>query len=213
MTTRSLDADILDSISNTKNFTGGTGVLPPTVSTRQKILKRFFRHKLTLWSCNTPLCIFLFFSLNFFLLMENLQLKNQSHMLLLLRIHFIHKGSFIGPFIYNYKEEFNSQELTNKKVYDKETPYKVHFFHRGEPYKLFGLIPSDIHLFGVDAPARLYLWGGDLQGRDIFSRILFGGRVSLTIGIIAIMISYPIGLLMGGVAGYFGGWIDTLIIR
>src|SRR4029079_5012868 len=93
------------------------------------------------------------------------------------------------------------------------TPYPIKFFSRGEPYKLFGLIPGDIHLFTVNDPARLYLWGGDLQGRDVYSRILFGGRISLTIGIIAILISYPIGLLMGGISGYFGGWVDTVIMR
>ncbi|MFN8671653.1 MAG: ABC transporter permease [Candidatus Sericytochromatia bacterium] len=214
MTTRSLDSDLADLTNASGQAKGGTGSLPPMVSTRQKIIKKFLKHKLALMGMF--MLIIMYFSIIFAEFLspygEASSDRNKPYAPPS-RIHFFHKGSFIGPFIYNYKEVFDAQTLKNKKKYDKETPYKIKFFAQGEPYKMWGLIPSSIHLFTVDEPARIYLWGADLQGRDIFSRILYGGRISLTIGIIAIMISYPIGLLMGGISGYFGGWVDTIIMR
>lgn len=214
MTTRSLDSDIADSLDSSKNVTKGTGSLPPMVSTRRKILKRFLKHKLAIFGLAMLSVMYLSILFAEFLAPYGEASSDRAKPYAPpTRIHMIHQGKFIGPFIYDYKEEFDAQTLTNRKVYNKEQPYSIRFFGHGEPYKLFGLIPADIHLFTVDAPARIYLWGGDLQGRDIFSRILYGGRVSLTIGIIAIAISYPIGLIMGGIAGYFGGWTDTIIMR
>lgn len=83
----------------------------------------------------------------------------------------------------------------------------------GAPYRLLGLFPTRRHLLGVDAPGRVYLLGTDNQGRDEFSRLLFGGQVSLTVGLVGIAISFTIGLLLGGLSGYFGGWVDNLIMR
>jgi peptide/nickel transport system permease protein len=214
MTTRSLDSDIADSLDSAKTKTGGTGTLPPMVSTRRKILKRFLKHKLAIFGLAMLSVMYLSILFAEFLAPYGEASADRTKPYAPpTKIRFVHKGSFVGPFIYDYKEELDQQTLITKKIYDKENPYKIKFFGRGEPYHLFGLIPSDIHLFTVDAPGRIYLWGGDLQGRDVFSRILYGGRVSLTIGIIAIAISYPIGLLMGGIAGYFGGWTDTIIMR
>lgn len=89
----------------------------------------------------------------------------------------------------------------------------LRWFVKGAPWKLLGLVPSDRHLFGVDAPARVYLFGADAMGRDVFSRLLYGAQVSLTVGLVGILISFTLGLLLGGVAGYLGGWVDTLVMR
>src|SRR6185437_8560996 len=89
----------------------------------------------------------------------------------------------------------------------------LRFFVRGARYHLLGLIPTDRHLYGVDAPGRVYLLGTDAFGRDELSRLLFGGQVSLTVGLVGIAISFTIGLLLGGVSGYFGGWVDNLVMR
>jgi peptide/nickel transport system permease protein len=83
---------------------------------------------------------------------------------------------------------------------------------RGEPYRLLGL-RLDRHLFGVDRPGRIFLFGADLYGRDAFSRILYGSRVSLTVGLVGIAISFTFGLLLGGIAGFFGGLTDTVMMR
>ncbi len=92
-------------------------------------------------------------------------------------------------------------------------PLPLRFFVRGHRYALFGLIETDRHLFGVDAPGRIYLLGTDSFGRDVLSRLLFGGQVSLTVGLVGILISFTIGLLLGGVSGYLGGATDTVIMR
>ena len=94
---------------------------------------------------------------------------------------------------------------------DREKPIRL--FVHGAPYDLFGLIPTDRHLYGVDAPGRVYLFGTDSFGRDVLSRLLYGGQISLTVGLVGIAISFTLGLLLGGVAGYFGGVTDTIIMR
>jgi peptide/nickel transport system permease protein len=96
---------------------------------------------------------------------------------------------------------------------DRSRELPVKFFVRGYPYELMGLVPSNIHLFGVDAPRRIFLFGSDSFGRDVLSRLLFGAQISLTVGLVGIAISFTLGLLLGGVAGYFGGFVDTVIMR
>ena len=89
----------------------------------------------------------------------------------------------------------------------------IRFFVRGARYRWLGVIPTDRHLFGVAPGERLFLLGADPNGRDVFSRLLYGAQVSLTVGLVGIAISFSLGLLLGGVSGYFGGWIDTVIMR
>ncbi len=89
----------------------------------------------------------------------------------------------------------------------------IRLFVAGERYRLFGLIPTRRHLFGVAAPARVYLLGTDPSGRDMLSRLLYGSQVSLTVGLVGIAISFTLGLLLGGVSGYFGGSVDSVIMR
>jgi peptide/nickel transport system permease protein len=126
------------------------------------------------------------------------------------RLHWIDaEGRFHPiPFIYMMKEKAGF-------VYteDRTTPVPVRLFAKGEPYRLFGFIPADRHLYGVDAPYRIYLLGTDPFGRDELSRLLFGSQISLTVGLVGIAITFTFGMLLGGIAGYFGGWVDTLIMR
>jgi peptide/nickel transport system permease protein len=96
---------------------------------------------------------------------------------------------------------------------DRTRAFPVRWFVKGAPYRLLGLVPADRHLFGVDPPGRIYLLGADETGRDVWSRLLFGAQVSLTVGLVGIAISFTLGLLLGGVSGYYGGWVDTLIMR
>jgi peptide/nickel transport system permease protein len=91
----------------------------------------------------------------------------------------------------------------------------VRFFVKGEPYRLFGLLPADRHLFGTEreSPVPMFLFGTDNLGRDIFSRIIYGSRISLTIGFVGIFISLTLAIILGGIAGYYGGLTDSAIMR
>lgn len=119
------------------------------------------------------------------------------------------------PFVYAYKRELNLETFVNEYKEDRGRKYPVRFFVRRpeQPYRVLGLFPADLRLFGVDAPAKIYLAGTDGYGRDLFTRIWFGARISLTIGIVAIAISFLLGLVFGGIAGYYGGSVDNLIMR
>jgi len=125
------------------------------------------------------------------------------------------EGRLTRPFVYGVTREVDMETFRDKYVEDRSTRYPIRFFVRrpDQPYRLLGLVPSDLRLFGVDESQRIFLWGTDNLGRDQFSRTLHGGQFSLSIGLIATLISVVLGLLLGGVAGYFRGWVDTLIMR
>ncbi len=122
-------------------------------------------------------------------------------------------GKFSRPYTYNYKREYDAELMQTVFKLDRSKKYYLKFFARGEEYDFLGVIPMDRHLVTVDSDGRLYLLGGDINGRDVFSRLLFGGRISMTIGFLALLVLFPIGLLYGGISGYFGGITDTLMMR
>ena len=139
-------------------------------------------------------------------------------------------GQFIGPHVYPTTQgptDLNTGERLLKRDFSQPSP--IRFFARGATYKLFqihvpigknfdqvelfGGIPCDLHLFGTAGVGKINLLGTDEQARDQFSRLLHGGRVSLSIGLVGVAISFPLGLLIGGISGYFGGWIDGILMR
>lgn len=122
-------------------------------------------------------------------------------------------GKLSLPYTYNYKREFDSEAMQVDYKLDRSQKYYLKLFARGEKYKFLGIIPCSRHFLGVPPAGRLYLLGTDINGRDVFSRILFGGRISMTIGFLALFVLFPIGLLYGGISGYFGGKVDTLMMR
>ena len=133
------------------------------------------------------------------------------HPPMLARIHiFDEQGRLTRPFVYQI-EPVQNQYATYRE--DRARKYPIRFFVRGSSYRILGIIRSDIHLFGVDGPGRIFLFGSDQVGQDIYSRILYGAQVSLSIGIIGIIISTIIGMIVGGIAGYFGGAIDFTLMR
>lgn len=94
-----------------------------------------------------------------------------------------------------------------------EHAYELHFFVRGVPYKIAGLFVSNRHLFGVDEPGKIFLLGTDAYGRDQFSRFLYGGQISLLAGLLAAAVSVFLGMVIGAIAGFYGGWIDEILMR
>ncbi len=129
------------------------------------------------------------------------------------KIHISENERFSFPFIYKRSYTFDKNTFTKRIIEDKTKRYFIRFFVIGDKYKLLGLIPCSIHLFGTGSNERLYLFGTDKNGRDIFSRILHGGKPSLTIGFIGLLIVFPLGLLYGGISGYFGGALDNFLMR
>lgn len=131
------------------------------------------------------------------------------------RIHFVGEEGFrLRPFVYGF--EGTRDPVTLEKTYqeDRSRMYPLHFLVRGDPYKLFGLFPTDVHLFGTrDNEVLLLLFGADDMGRDVMSRIIYGARISLSVGLVGVFFSLILGILLGGISGYYGGLIDTLIQR
>jgi peptide/nickel transport system permease protein len=122
------------------------------------------------------------------------------------------EGEWRMPFLYGSTTERNPVTLRLEFTEDTSVIRPIKFFTQGESYKLWGLFPSSIHLLDVDE-GMFHLMGTDDLGRDVFSRLIFGTRVSLSIGVIGVLISFVLGLLIGGAAGYLGGWVDYFIQR
>lgn len=130
------------------------------------------------------------------------------------KIHFIGEDGFhLRPFVYALQGY--RHPLTLRKLYreDTSTQYPLKLFAHGDEYRLLGLFKTDMHLFGVDSPATIHLLGTDSLGRDLFSRIVHGARISLTVGLFGVFISFCLGLIIGAVSGFYGGMIDNLIQR
>lgn len=120
----------------------------------------------------------------------------------------------LRPFVYALSGQRNPETLQIEYAEDPDTKYPIHFFVRGVPYKLLGLFETDIHLFGITDPAgTMYLFGSDRNGRDVFSRIIYGTQVSMSIGLIGVGLSLVLGVLLGGISGYYGGWVDEIVQR
>lgn len=131
------------------------------------------------------------------------------------KVHFLDaEGRFhFWPFVYRVSGELNRTTYQYDYVEDTSEPHPIRLFVSGSEYRLFGLFPTNVHLFGVEGDIVFLPLGSDQLGRCLLSRIIFGSRISLTIGFLGTFISLFVGLVLGGVSGYYGGVVDTIIQR
>lgn len=123
-------------------------------------------------------------------------------------------GLSFSPYVNGYTIEIDYNAGRRNFVVDPEVKHPVGFFVHGAPYELLGLIETDIHLIGpINKGDPMYLLGADRLGRDMLSRVIYGAQISMTIGLIGVSISLFLGILLGGISGYYGGWVDNLIQR
>ena len=128
------------------------------------------------------------------------------------RIHFFsEKSGFRRPYVYALDHKLNPETFLDEYTEDRSKEYTIHFFVKGEPYKLLGLFPTNIHFFGSEVP--IFLFGTASLSRDLFSRTLYGGRVSLSIGLAGVFVSFLLGIFFGGISGYSGGVVDEIVQR
>lgn len=129
------------------------------------------------------------------------------------KLHLFHEGQFVGPFVYGFSVKLNLEKMKREFTPDLEKIQPLRFFCRGDEYRLWGLLDADLHLVCPAEGGTFFLMGTDRLGRDMFSRIIYGTRISLTVGLLGIAVSFLIGITLGGISGYYGGWIDNVIQR
>jgi peptide/nickel transport system permease protein len=179
---------------------------------------RFRRHRLAVVSAAFLLLMYLSVPISGFLAPYDLHHRNTQALYAPPQsMHLYHDGDFIGPFVYGYAKKLDMAKLQWTYAEDKAKVQPVRFLCRGgyagADYDFMGLIPASFHLVCPAEGGTLFLFGTDRLGRDMFSRVIYGARISLTVGLIGITLSFLIGLAIGGVAGYYGGFVDTVVQR
>ena len=172
------------------------------------------RHRIAVISGAILLFLYLSILISEFLAPYDLNTRDRRHILAPPQgIHFFHEGAFKGPFVYGYDSKLNLELLKREYTPNKEKVDKIRFLCSGDEYRFWGLFDASFHLACPAEGGSLFLLGTDRLGRDMLSRIIYGTRISLTVGLIGISISFLLGITLGGLAGYYGGWVDSLVQR
>ena len=129
------------------------------------------------------------------------------------RLHLFHEGRFVGPFVYGYQVRLDLQSMKRVFTPDPAKVQPLRFLCRGDEYRFWGLAEARGHLFCPAEGGTAFLLGTDRLGRDLLSRIVYGTRISLSVGLLGIAVSFLIGIALGGISGYYGGWVDNVIQR
>lgn len=176
--------------------------------------RRFRRHKIAVLSGIVLLASYLSILVTEVLAPYNLNTRHTEFIYAPPQsIHLFHEGSFVGPFVYPLKYSLNLETLKREYVPDETRPQSIRFLCFGDEYWFWGLFAGSFHLVCPPADGTMFLIGTDRLGRDALSRLFYGGRISLTIGLVGIAISFVLGIVIGGIAGFFGGRIDNFIQR
>ncbi len=123
------------------------------------------------------------------------------------------QGFSLRPFVYGTAIERDVATMSRTFADDPSSRYYLQFLVRGDPYLFLGLVPTDVHLFGVESGGTLFLMGTDDLGRDVFSRVISGAKYSLIVSTIILTIAVTVGTIIGAIAGFFGGIVDTILMR
>lgn len=129
------------------------------------------------------------------------------------KVRLFHDGQFVGPFVYGYSMQLNLQTMKREFKADESRVQPLRFFCSGDEYEFWGMVKGSFHLVCPAEGGTFFLFGTDRLGRDVLSRIIYGTRISLTVGLLGIAVSFLIGIVLGGISGYYGGWIDNVIQR
>ncbi|SJM31404.1 ABC transporter permease [Mesorhizobium delmotii] len=129
------------------------------------------------------------------------------------RVHLFHNGQLVGPFVYGRQMTLDMDTLKRNYIENQDDVQRIRFFCKGDSYQFWGLIEGDRHFVCPAENGQLFLAGTDRLGRDVLSRIIYGARISLTIGLVGISFSFLLGIVIGGLAGYHGGIFDLIVQR
>ena len=129
------------------------------------------------------------------------------------RVHLFHNGQLVGPFVYGRQMTLDMDTLKRNYIEREDDVQRIRFFCKGDSYRFLGLIEGDRHFVCPAENGQLFLAGTDRLGRDVLSRIIYGARISLTIGLVGISFSFVLGIVIGGLAGYHGGIFDLIVQR
>ena len=175
---------------------------------------RFRRHRLAVWSAAIIAIMYASILVSEVLAPYNLHSRHSDFIYEPpQRLHLFHAGEFIGPFVYGYDYRLNIENLGREYTENESRVYPLRFFCEGDAYRFWGLFEARWHVVCPAEGGTLFLLGTDRLGRDILSRIIYGARISLTVGLIGILISFALGIVLGGLAGYYGGWVDSVVQR
>ncbi|MDK1493772.1 ABC transporter permease [Sinorhizobium sp. 7-81] len=175
---------------------------------------KFKRHKLALASGIFLAALYVMILFCEFLAPYNLHTRNVDFIYTPPQpVHFFHDGAFVGPFVYGRTMTLDMDTLKRNYADNPSDVEPIRFFCRGDSYRFWGLFETNLHLACPAEGGQLFLLGTDRLGRDVLSRIIYGARISLTIGLLGITVSFVLGIVIGGLAGYHGGVFDLIVQR
>ncbi|MHA1190543.1 MAG: ABC transporter permease [Alphaproteobacteria bacterium] len=175
---------------------------------------KFRQHRMAVWSGIFLLLIYGSILISEFLAPHGLSVRHEKFIFAPPQgIHLFHEGKFVGPSIHGLSFKLNMETLSREYTTDTAKSIPLSFLCKGDSYRFWGMFEADRHLVCAPKGAPFFLLGTDRLGRDVLSRIIYGARISLTIGLIGITVSFLLGISIGGAAGYYGGFVDLIVQR